>query len=24
LVVQQEGHPVCKKFSGGLLAWLYV
>ena len=24
LVGQQEGHPVCKKLSGGLLAWLSV
>jgi len=22
LVGQQEGHPVCKKLSGGVLAWL--
>jgi len=22
LVGQQEGHPVCKKLSGGMLAWL--
>jgi len=22
LVVQQEGHPACKKLSGGVLAWL--
>jgi len=21
---QQEGHPACKKLSGGMLAWLYV
>jgi len=21
LVVQQEGHPACKKLSGGVLAW---
>ena len=24
LVGRQEGHPACKKLSGGLLAWLYV
>jgi len=24
LVVRQEGHPACKKLSGGVLAWLYV
>jgi len=24
LVGQQEGHPACKKLSGGLLAWLPV
>ena len=24
LVGQQEGHPVCKKLSGGVLAWLSV
>jgi len=24
LVGQQEGHPACKKLSGGLLAWLSV
>jgi len=24
LVVQQEGHPACKKLSGGVLAWLSV
>jgi len=24
LVGQQEGHPACKKLSGGVLAWLYV
>ena len=24
LVGQQEGHPVCKKLSGGMLAWLSV
>jgi len=24
LVGWQEGHPVCKKLSGGLLAWLSV
>jgi len=24
LVRWQEGHPVCKKLSGGLLAWLSV
>jgi len=24
LVGQQEGHPVCKKQSGGVLAWLSV
>jgi len=24
LVGQQEGHPVCKKLSGGMLAWLCV
>ena len=24
LVGRQEGHPVCKKLSGGLLAWLSV
>jgi len=23
LVGQQEGHPVCKKLSGGVLAWLF-
>jgi len=23
LVGQQEGHPACKKLSGGMLAWLY-
>jgi len=22
LVGQQEGHPACKKLSGGMLAWL--
>jgi len=22
LVEQQEGHPACKKLSGGVLAWL--
>ena len=22
LVGRQEGHPVCKKLSGGVLAWL--
>jgi len=22
LVGQQEGHPACKKLSGGVLAWL--
>jgi len=21
---RQEGHPACKKLSGGMLAWLYV
>jgi len=24
LVVRQEGHPACKKTSGGVLAWLPV
>jgi len=24
LVVRQEGHPACKKLSGGMLAWLCV
>ena len=24
LVGQQEGHPACKKLSGGMLAWLSV
>ena len=24
LVGQQEGHPTCKKLSGGVLAWLSV
>jgi len=24
LVGQQEGHPACKKVSGGVLAWLSV
>jgi len=24
LVGWQEGHPACKKMSGGMLAWLYV
>jgi len=24
LVGQQEGHPACKKVSGGMLAWLSV
>ena len=24
LVGQQEGHPACKKLSGGVLAWLYL
>jgi len=24
LVGQQEGHPACKKLSGGILAWLSV
>jgi len=24
LVGRQEGHPACKKFSGGVLAWLSV
>jgi len=24
LVGQQEGHPACKKLSGGVLAWLPV
>jgi len=24
LVERQEGHPVCKKLSGGVLAWLSV
>jgi len=24
LVGRQEGHPVCKKMSGGVLAWLSV
>jgi len=24
LVPQQEGHPACKKLSGGVLAWLSV
>ena len=24
LVGWQEGHPVCKKLSGGVLVWLYV
>ena len=24
LIGQQEGHPVCKKQSGGMLAWLSV
>jgi len=24
MVVQQEGHPACKKLTGGVLAWLSV
>jgi len=24
LVGRQEGHPACKKLSGGVLAWLYL
>jgi len=24
LVGQQEGHPACKKLSGGVLAWLSI
>jgi len=24
LIGWQEGHPACKKLSGGMLAWLYV
>jgi len=24
LVGRQEGHPTCKKLSGGVLAWLFV
>jgi len=24
LVGLQEGHPACKKLSGGVLAWLFV
>ena len=24
LVGRQEGHPVCKKLSGGVLTWLFV
>jgi len=24
LVGQQEGHPACKKLSGGMLAWICV
>jgi len=24
LVWRQEGHPACKKLSGGMPAWLYV
>jgi len=24
LVGQQEGHPTCKKVTGGVLAWLFV
>jgi len=24
LVEQQEGHPACKKLSGGMLVWLSV
>jgi len=24
LVGRQEGHPACKKLSGGLLAWLFL
>jgi len=24
LVGRQEGHPACKKQSGGVLAWLFV
>jgi len=24
LVRQQEGHPACKKLSGGVLAWLSI
>jgi len=24
LVGRQEGHPACKKLSGGVLAWLFV
>jgi len=24
LIGQQEGHPACKKLSGGVLAWLSV
>jgi len=24
LVGWQEGHPACKKLSGGVLAWLFV
>ena len=24
LVGRQEGHPACKKLSGGVMAWLFV
>jgi len=24
LVGRQEGHPICKKLSGGVLVWLFV
>jgi len=24
LIGRQEGHPACKKLTGGVLAWLYV
>jgi len=24
LVGRQEGHPACRKLSGGVLAWLYI
>jgi len=24
LILRQEGHPACKKLSGGVLAWLSV